>query len=375
MRPSSPHFVSSLTIAARPAPSAQAGFGKRLQEAFFPTFWSGLATIALSAMLLWLGFRFFGWALPGAVFIPDAAACRALDFQHACWGFIAEKYRLILFGRYPYDEQWRPLIALLVVGGTLVVTALPRFWSRYLLWLWFVALAIFFVLMTGGGPFATIGLSRVDTVQWGGLPLTVLLTLVSMVASIPIGVLLALGRRSTLPVVRTVCTSYIELVRGVPLITVLFMASFVLPLFFPQGVRSDALTRILIGLTLFQAAYLAETLRGGLQAIPRGQYEAAQSLGLGYWRTQALVILPQAFVHVIPALVNNLLSMLMDTSLVTVVSMYDLTGALRLALGDALWRNFFIEGYLFIALIYFAACFTLSRYSRWLERRMQQTSD
>jgi general L-amino acid transport system permease protein len=183
---------------------------------------------------------------------------------------------------------------------------------------------------------------------------------------------LALGRRSTLPMVRTVCTTYIELTRGVPLITVLFMASFVLPLFLPQGIRIDALTRILIGLTLFQAAYLAETLRGGLQAIPRGQYEAAQSLGLGYWRMQALVILPQAFVHVIPALVNNLLSMLMDTSLVTVVSMYDLTGALRLALGDALWRNFFIEGYLFIALIYFLACFTLSRYSRWLERRMQR---
>jgi general L-amino acid transport system permease protein len=302
----------------------------------------------------------------GAVFAPDYAACRALDYRHACWGFVAEKYRLILFGRYPYAEQWRPLVAMLAIAAALVVTAIPRFWTRRIWAVWAAAFAAFFVLMHGG----IAGLARVETSQWGGLPLTVLLTLVAMVASVPIGVLLALGRRSTMPFVRAVSTAYIELVRGLPLITVLFVASFVFPLFLPPSLRTEPLTRILVGLTLFQAAYFAETLRGGLQAIPQGQYLAARALGLGYWSMHASVILPQAFVHVIPAFVNSLLSTFMDTSLVTVVSMYDLTGSLRLALGDPQWRAFFIEGYAFVAAIYFAGCLAMSRYSRWLERRL-----
>ena len=221
-------------------------------------------------------------------------------------------------------------------------------------------------VMSGG----VMGLARVDTSLWGGLPLTVLLTLVGMGASIPIGIVLALARRSGLPLLRSIATLYIELVRGVPLITVLFTASFVFPLLLPQRIHLDVLTRVALGIVLFQAAYIAEVVRGGLQALPKGQYEAARALSLSWWRMQQKVILPQALTLVIPSFVNSLLSTFMDTSLVTVVSMYDLTGSLRLALGDAQWRNFFFEGYVFVALIYFACCFAMSRYSHWLDHRL-----
>lgn len=308
----------------------------------------------------------FGWLVADAVWHADYAACRALERSGACWGFVAEKWRLILFGRYPYAEQWRPLAATAIVVAALVVTAFPACWRRWLAGLWVAALAGFFLLMSGG----TFGLARIDSSMWGGLPLTVLLTVIGMGASIPLGILLALARRSELPLLRALATLYIELVRGVPLITVLFTASFVFPLLLPQGVRFDVLTRIALGIVLFQAAYMAEVVRGGLQALPKGQYEAAAALGLSWWRTQQKVILPQALTLVIPSFVNSLLSTFMDTSLVTVVSMYDLTGSLRLALGDAQWRNFFLEGYLFVALIYFACCFAMSRYSHWLEHRL-----
>jgi general L-amino acid transport system permease protein len=193
-----------------------------------------------------------------------------------------------------------------------------------------------------------------------------MLATVSLVISFPLAVLVALGRQSNLPAIRTLCVLYVELIRGVPLISVLFMASFILPLFMPGG-RMDVLLRVLIGMTLFSAAYLAEVIRGGLQAIPKGQIEAAQSIGLGYWQMQRKIVLPQALRMVVPAIVNTFIGAFKDTSLVTIVSLYDLTGAVQLALGDADWRKFFLEGQLFAAAIYFVACFAMSRYSRWLE--------
>jgi general L-amino acid transport system permease protein len=246
------------------------------------------------------------------------------------------------------------------------VSAVPRAWGRWLAPAWAVVVALFLVLMGGG----VLGLTPVEPALWGGLPLTVALTVVGISASIPIGIVLALARRSRLPLVRSAATLYIEMVRGVPLITVLFVASFVFPLVLPPQLRLDVLTRITLGITLFQAAYMAEAVRGGLQALTRGQYEAAASLGLTWWQTQRKVILPQALVLVIPSFVNSLLSTFMDTSLVTVVSMYDLTGALRLSLGDPLWRHFFLEGYLFVGFVYFACCLVMSRYSAWLEARL-----
>jgi len=355
---------------AASAPPPKPGFFERVRAQLFYGPGASLVTLAVAALLLWALWSVFGWSVLRAVVAPDIAACRAAD-HGACWGFVAEKWRLILFGRYPYEQQWRPAVATGAVLAMLVASALPALWTRRgaraLVAGWLVALAVFFALLRGG----VFGLEAVGTERWGGLPLTVILTLIGIGASAPIGVLLALARRSAMGLVRTLAVAYIELVRGVPLITVLFVATFVFPLVLPAGWRLDPFWRIVIGIVLFQAAYMAETVRGGLQSIPKAQREAALSLGLRYWQVQASVILPQALVAVIPAFVNNLLSTFMDTSLVTVVSMYDLTGALRLALGDPLWRQFFIEGYLFIAAIYFGASFVMSRYSLWLERRLR----
>ena len=348
----------------------RAAWASRVRTRLFYSPGATLVTLALAALLVWIGWHLLDWGVLRAVAAPDYASCKVAG-RGACWGFVAEKWRLILFGRYPFDAQWRPAVATAVVVAMLLACTWPAWWTRRgvaLLGLgWVLALALFFALMLGG----VFGLARVGTERWGGLPLTVILTLIGMSASAPPGVLLALGRRSEMPLLRTLSSAYIELMRGVPFITVLFVATFVFPLVLPPGWRIDPFWRIVIGMVLFQSAYMAETVRGGLQTLPRGQREAGISLGLEYWQLQRSIVLPQALVAVIPSFVNNLLSTFMDTSLVTVVSMYDLTGALRLALGDPLWRDFFIEGYLFIAAIYFGCGFAMSRYSQWLERRLK----
>jgi general L-amino acid transport system permease protein len=348
-----------------------AAFVALWRERLFANPRATLVSVVLLGLIGWAVWRAFDWGVLDAVAAPDYAACKALEREGACWGFVAEKWRLILFGRYPFEDQWRPALATAAILAMLGASAWPGLWSRRgARWLaagWVAAFAAFFGLMAGGGP---TGLASVGSDRWGGLPLTVILTLIGIAASAPLGVGLALARRSRLALARTLAVAYIELVRGVPLITVLFVATFVFPLLLPAGWRLDPFWRVVIALVLFQAAYMAETVRGGLQSIPRAQAEAATSLGLRGWQVQASVILPQALVAVIPAFVNNLLSTFMDTSLVTVVSMYDLTGSLRLALGDPRWRDFFIEGYLFIAAIYFAGSFAMSRYSLWLERRL-----
>jgi general L-amino acid transport system permease protein len=346
------------------------GFLDRARVRLFFSPGASVVTIVLAALLAWAAWHVFDWGVLRAVAAPDYAACKAAR-HGACWGFVAEKWRLIVFGRYPFEQQWRPALATAAVLAMLVASAWPALWSRRgARWLaagWVVAFALFFTLMFGGA----FGLEPVGTDRWGGLPLTVILTLIGITASTPIGIALALARRSSLALLRSLAVAYIELVRGVPLITVLFVATFVLPLLLPTGLRLDPFWRIVIGLVLFQAAYMAETVRGGLQSVSRAQHEAAVSLGLRYWQAQRAVILPQALVAVIPAFVNNLLSTFMDTSLVAVVSMYDLTGSLRLALGDPRWRDFFIEGYVFVAAIYFGGSFAMSRYSLWLERRLK----
>jgi general L-amino acid transport system permease protein len=345
--------------------------GMRLRAGLFRSPVATVVTLLLAALLGWAAWHVLEWGLLRAVSRPDYAACKALEHEGACWGFVAEKWRLILFGRYPFEQQWRPALGTAAVVAMLLATAWPALWSRrgarLLAVGWLAAFAVFFGLMWGG----FLGLDLVGTERWGGLPLTVILTLIGMTASTPIGIALAFARRSQLGLLRSLAVGYIELVRGVPLITVLFVATFVLPLLLPTGVRLDPFWRIVIGLVLFQAAYMAETVRGGLQSVPRAQSEAATSLGLTWWEVQRAVILPQALVAVIPAFVNNLLSTFMDTSLVAVVSMYDLTGSLRLALGDPRWRDFFIEGYMFVAAIYFGGSFAMSRYSLWLERRLK----
>lgn len=350
-------------IAARQPPAKSGGPLQWLRANLFGSWVDTLATLAIAALLLWALPAAWKWGLVNAVFAPDNAACRAAHEHGACWGVIAEKYRLILFGRYPFEEQWRPLLACVLMIALVAVSCLRAFWKPWLAALWVLGVGAFFLLMFGG----VAGLSYVETSRWGGFPLTLMLATLSLVAAFPLAVLVALGRTSKLPGIRTLCVLYVELIRGVPLISVLFMASFMFPLFMPQGMTIDVLVRVLVGMTLFSAAYLAEVVRGGLQALPKGQVEAAQSLGLGYWQATLKIVLPQALRMVVPAIMNTFIGAFKDTSLVTIVSLYDLTGALQLALGDADWRKFFLEGQLFVAALYFVFCFAMSRYSQWIE--------
>src|SRR5665647_1220519 len=265
-------------IPPRPAPRNTEGVVPWLRANLFGNWKTALATVLFGALLLWVVPKFLVWALLRAVWIPDVQTCRAAEGTGACWGVIAEKYRLIIFGRYPFEQQWRPLVATLLMLVMLVASCMRSFWKPWLAGLWVAVLIVFFTLMYGN----TLGLAKVTTDRWGGLPLTILLSTLSIVMAFPIALVVALGRRGHLPAIRAFCTLYVELIRGVPLISVLFMASFMFPLFMPPGLTIDVLIRVLVGLTLFTAAYLAEVIRGGLQAVPKGQVEAAATLGLSY---------------------------------------------------------------------------------------------
>jgi general L-amino acid transport system permease protein len=358
--------VTFQPVVPRPPPRSAQGAVQWLRANPFDGWRNTAATVMVLSLLAWCLPPLLNWAVRDAVFVSDSAACRAAVGQGACWGVVAEKYRLILFGRYPYAEQWRPLIASAMLVMLLAASCYRRFWRRWLLGTWVVVLAACFTLMSGGVP----GLAPVETARWGGLPLTLLLSSVSLALAFPLAIAVALGRQSKMPAIKTICVTYVELIRGVPLISVLFMASFLFPLFMPQGTTIDVLLRVLVGMTLFGAAYLAEAVRGGLQALPRGQVEASKSLGLSSWQTTRKIVLPQALRLVVPAIMNSFIGGFKDTSLVTIVSLYELTGALQLALGDAQWRKFFLEGQLFVAAIYFVFCFAMSRYSRWIERHL-----
>jgi general L-amino acid transport system permease protein len=357
-------------IPPRPAPTRVAGPLAGLRRNYFASVPNAIASLLLLALLAWLASTAWRWGIADAVFAPDADRCQAARGAGACWGVIAEKGRFILMGRYPHAEHWRPVIATLLLLSLVIASCSRRCWKPWLAPLWVAGLVVFFLLMRGG----VLGLAVVGTDLWGGLPLTILLSVVSMALAFPLAVLAALGRQSHLPSVRAFCIGYIELIRGVPLISVLFMASFLFPLFLPVGKSPDVLVRVVAGITLFAGAYMAEIVRGGLQTLGRGQVEAAQSLGLSYWQVQRKIVLPQALAAVVPGIMNNFIGLFKDTSLVTIVSLYELTGALALAVGaDANWRPFMIEGYLFIAAIYFVFCFSMSRYSLRIERRLARS--
>ncbi len=277
-------------IAPREAPNRTEGALPWIKRNLFGNLPSSIATLVLLALAVWWVPQLINWALIKAVYAPSFQECQAARGVGACWGVITEKYRIIIFGRYPFEEQWRPLIATIAMVSALIASCVRYFWKPWLALLWAAMLVLYFGLMFGG--FA--GMTFVPTDRWGGLPLTVLLATLSIVLAFPLAVVVALGRRSNLPAIRTVCVIYVELIRGVPLISVLFMASFMFPLFMPPGTSIDVLVRVLVGITLFSGAYMAEIVRGGLQAIPKGQQEAADTLGLGYWQAQRKIILPQA---------------------------------------------------------------------------------
>ncbi|MET0382695.1 MAG: amino acid ABC transporter permease, partial [Burkholderiaceae bacterium] len=331
----------SVPIPARPAPDAAQGPWRWIRRNLFGSVFSSVATIVLAIVLGKLLTHLAQWGVIHAVFRPSASECQAARGTGACWGVVAEKYRFILMGRYPFDQHWRPLVSTIVMVALLIISCMPRFWRAWLPFAWVGALILDFVLMRGG----LFGLEVVTTDLWGGLPLTIMLSTVAIALAYPLSIVVALGRRSKLPAIHSLCVVYIELIRGVPLISVLFMASFMFPLFLPVGSSPDVLIRVLAGITLFSAAYLAEVVRGGLQAIPNGQVEASATLGLSFWQMQRKIVLPQALAMVVPGIINSFISTFKDTSLVTIVSLYELTGDVTLALNsDVNWRPCQMEG-------------------------------
>ena len=274
----------------------------------------------------------------------------------------------MLFGFYPYDQQWRPLAAMLILFGLLIYSRNRDHWKKPLAYGWILGLFFMALLMKGG----ILGLKPVESTQWGGLPLTLLLAVFGLTAAYPLGVILALGRRSKMHGVKALCILYIEVIRGVPLISLLFMSAIIFPLFLPEGVTFNKILRAQVAIILFTAAYIAEVVRGGLQAMSRGQYEAAESLGLSYYLTMRLVILPQALKIVIPPTVSILISAFKDTSLVVIIALFDLLKTTQSVLSNPEWMGFSKEAYVFLAILYFLGCFSMSNYSRKLERELSR---
>ncbi|MEW6670580.1 MAG: amino acid ABC transporter permease [Thermodesulfobacteriota bacterium] len=329
---------------------------------------NGVFNSALTIVILFALWKiippFVRWAFVDSLWMSSGEECRSAG--GACWSVISSNIRFIIFGFFPPDEQWRPLLAMIILVGLLFYSRNRNRWRKALGYGWIVGLFIMGLLMKGNW----FGLASVESTQWGGLPLTLLLSVFGLTAAYPLGVLLALGRQSEMPAIKTLCVLYIELIRGVPLISLLFMSSVVFPLFLPQGVTVNKILRAQVAIILFTAAYIAEVVRGGLQGMSRGQYEAAESLGLNYYLTMRLIILPQALKIVIPPSVSILISAFKDTSLVVIIALYDLLKTTQSRLSDPKWMGFSAEAYIFVALIYFLCCFFMSNYSRRLEREL-----
>jgi general L-amino acid transport system permease protein len=348
-------------------PAATLGAIGWLRANLFNSVPNTLLTLVALYLIVVLVPPFLRWALVDSDWTAASGKeCRTA--AGACWAFIGEWYRFILFGRFPYAEQWRPLLVIVVFLAMFLASCDRRLWGRSLIVIWLGGGALALTLMFGG----VFGMTYVETALWNGLPLTLILAVFGMLFAFPLAILLALGRRSHMPAVHSLSVAYIELIRGVPLITILFMASVMLPLFLPSGTTIDKLLRAQIAIILFGAAYLAEIIRGGLQAIPKGQYEAADSLGLSYARKMRLIILPQALTTVIPPLVNTFIGTFKDTSLVIIIGLFDLLGTANSSLTDANWRGFYWEAYLFIGVIYWCFCFFMSKYSQYLERDLNK---
>jgi general L-amino acid transport system permease protein len=331
---------------------------------------SSLLTLAMLLLFWWVLPPLIDWAIVDATLFAKSKADCAAD--GACWAFIQNRFNSFFYGRYPFGERWRVNLAAVLLVLFTAPALMERLRHRWIAVLALIGVypVIAGVLLVGG----VFGLAPVDTTLWGGLMLNVVLSFVAIAGSLPLGILLALGRRSTLPLVRYFCVGFIELWRGVPLLTALFMATIMLPLFLPEGVTIDRLVRAALALTLFTSAYMAEVVRGGLQGVPLGQTEAARSLGLGYWRVQILIVLPQALRLVVPAIVNTAIDLFKDTTLVLIVGLFDLLGMVNLALKDSAWLGMATEGYAFAAMVFFLCCLAMSLYSRKLERRLARAT-
>ena len=362
-------FVTDKILPELPAPDNSKGPIHWLKEKLF----SSPANTILTFFGLYLVYVIvpptIQWAFIDATWVADNRdICRG-EGKGACWPYITNRFDQIMYGFYPADERWRPNIAGIVLILLMIPLFIEKFSKKALLggFIVFVYPVIAYLLIAGG----SFGLVEVSTSKWGGLMLTLIISITGIVTALPLGTVLALGRRSEMPIVRSVCVVFIEFWRGVPLITVLFMSSVMLPYFFEGGTDFDKLARAMIGITLFSAAYIAEVIRGGLQAIPKGQYEAAVAVGLSYWKSMFLIILPQALKLVIPGLVNTFIGLFKDTTLVLIIGLFDLLAIVEKVLSaDAAWLGFHTEGLVFSAFIFWAFCFGMSRYSMALERKL-----
>jgi general L-amino acid transport system permease protein len=357
--------------APRTAPISQIGFVGWLRANLFSGWLSTAVTLALGYFIIRWAIGFVDWAFINAVWsVPNnqTQACRDLRGVGACWAVITEKHRFILFGTYPFEEHWRPALCVALFVGLYVVSAMRRFWRKELALIWAATLAAIGVLMWGG----VLGMPYVPQERWGGLVITLILATFGLAFAFPLAILVALGRRSKLPAIKAICVLYVELIRGVPLISLLFMASVMFPLFLPEGMNIDKLLRAQIAIILFAGAYLAEVVRGGLQSLSRGQYEAADALGLSYWQKTGFIILPQALRLVIPPLVNTFIGFFKDTSLVLIIGIFDLLTAGKTAIIEPAWQGFGIEVYLTVGAIYFIFCFAMSKYSQGLEAELNR---
>ncbi|PHS78991.1 MAG: amino acid ABC transporter permease [Rhodospirillaceae bacterium] len=349
-----------------PAPDSSKGFIGWLRHNLFST----PINSVLSVVALYIVFSAVIPALNWAVFSANWTGLTedACNSGGACWPFVASRLDFFIYGFYPSELTWRLDLSFLLLALTFGPQFVEAFPYKKNLGIFSVTgFPIIAYFLISGGSF---GLESVPTEKWGGLSLTLLLAYVGIVAALPIGIALALGRRSEMPVIRTFCIGFIELWRGVPLISVLFMASVMLPLFLPEGVNFDKLLRALIGITMFQSAYMAEVIRGGLQAIPRGQYEAASAMGMNYWKMMFLVVLPQALKLVIPGIVNTFIALFKDTTLVLIIGLFDILATVNSAIQDPKWGAVETEGYVFAAFCFWVFCFSMSRYSQKLERKL-----
>jgi len=368
-------FVRAAAQEPLPPPITARGAIGWLRANLFSTPTNIALTILCLLLIAWVVPPFVRFMLIEAVWTgTDRESCLATPERPevgACWAFVAERLNFFIYGFYPVAERWRVDIFF----------ALLAFGIVWLLWLraprrdigavyFFIVLPVVSYILLRGWP--AIGLARVDTALWGGILVTIVVSAVGIVVSLPIGILLALGRRSLMPAVRLFCVIFIEFVRGVPLITVLFMASVMLPLFVPETLSPDKLLRALIGVALFAAAYMAEVVRAGLQGIPRGQYEAAQAIGLGYWQMMWLIVLPQALRITIPNIVNSYIALFKDTTLVFIVGIFDFLRTVEAARIDPKWATPVTSttGYAFAAVFYFVCCYLMSRYARNMEERL-----
>ena len=351
-----------------PPPTASVGAVGWLRRNLFSSPLNSALTLAALYLLYLVIPPLVDWAILQANWGPGSSRA-ACTLPGACWTMIRARFGLLMYGFFPADQRWRVDLTFILQFAAMAALLIERVpYKKYSAIFLFVAYPVIaFILLYGG-----LGLPRVETSQWGGLMLTLVLSTTGIVASLPLGVLLALGRRSALPIVRILCIGFIEFVRGVPLISILFMASVVFPLFLPEGMNFDKLLRAMAGITLFSAAYIAEVIRGGLQAIPKGQYEGAMSVGLSYWKMNLLIILPQALRVSIPGIVNSFIGLFMDTTLVLIVGQIELLGMAQSSARDPNWLGTINTALAFVSLIYFTFCFSMSRYSQYLERKLHR---